>query len=246
MARSVADLRAGLAIMAGRHIEDPLSVDAPLEGARPERPCAALVKAIPGYTLPSATLAEIDRAGRILAEQGWQVTEVEAPELDQVNDIWGKVLTVGGFEDAKPMLRPVVYEALEGMRTHFKGASAPNDWLHSERRRLRRVWSRFLTEHTVAIGPTWTCLPWPIDADLAPGTGHNVLIDTVRFITPGNVLGLPAVALPMGVQGGLATGVQIYADLYREDLCLWAAELIEREVDAVTPIDPVHPPAAGE
>ena len=244
MARSVADLRAGLAVMAGRHIEDPLSVDAPLEGARPERPCAALVKAIPGYTLPSATLAEIDRAGRILAEQGWQVTEVEAPELDQVNDIWGKVLSVGGFEDAKPMLRPVVYEALEGMRAHFKGASTPNDWLHSERRRLRRVWSRFLTEHTVAIGPTWTCLPWPIDADLAPGTGHNVLIDTVRFITPGNVLGLPAVALPMGVQGGLATGIQIYADLYREDLCLWAAELIEREVDAVTPIDPVHPPAS--
>ena len=243
MARSVADLRTGLAIMAGRHIDDPLSVDAPLEGARPERPRAALVKEIPGYTLPSATVAEIDRAGGILRDKGWEVVEAQAPELDQVNDIWGKVLTVGGFEDMKPLIRPAVYQVLDAMRAHFKGASTPNDWIHSERRRLRRLWSHFLTEHTVAIGPTWTCLPWPIDADLS---GPQVLIDTARFITPGNVLGLPAVALPMGVQGGLATGIQLYADLYREDLCLWAAELIEGEVDAVTPIDPVQPPAAGQ
>ena len=32
MARSAKDLKAGLAVMAGRHIDDPQSVDAPLEG----------------------------------------------------------------------------------------------------------------------------------------------------------------------------------------------------------------------
>ena len=245
MARSVADLRAGLAIMAGRHIDDPLSVDAPLEGPRPERLRAALVKDIPGYTLPAATVREIDRAGRILAAKGWEVVEVEAPELDLVNDIWGKVLTVGGMEDMQPLVRPVVYEMLQSMRPRFRGNSTPNDLIHSERRRLRRVWSHFLTEHTVAIGPTWTCLPWPIDSDLGP-RGIDVLIDTVRFITPGNVLGLPAVALPTGVDGGLATGVQVYADLYREDLCLLAAELIESEVDAPAPIDPVYPAAGSK
>ena len=55
-------------------------------------------------------------------------------------------------------------------------------------------------------------------------------MDTVGFITPGNVLGLPAVALPTGVSDGLPAGVQVYADLYREDLCLLAAEAIGRLV----------------
>ncbi len=89
------------------------------------------------------------------------------------------------------------------------------------------------------VGPTWARLPWPIDADLDPDGGVELLLDTIRFITPGNVLGLPAVALPTGVAGGLATGIQIYADLWREDLCLQAAETIEGEVFRATPIDPV-------
>ena len=66
------------------------------------------------------------------------------------------------------------------------------------------------------------------------------MIDTIRFITPGNLLGIPAVALPTGVDDGLATGVQVYAELYREDLCLLAAAEIERHCPAPTPIDPVR------
>ena len=63
--------------------------------------------------------------------------------------------------------------------------------------------------------------------------------DTLRFITPGNVLGIPGVALPTGVADGLATGIQIYGELFREDLCFLAAEIIERDSEMPTPIDPV-------
>ena len=240
MARTVADLRAGLATLAGRHVEDPLSVDVPLQGPHPERLRAALVTSVPGCELPAATVAAIERAGSALASAGWEVDVVEPPELARVTDIWGKVLTLeGSFEEMKSMVRPEVYAYLCEMPKLFQPDSMSNAEIHGERRRLRRLWSRFLTEYPVAVGPVWTCLPWPIDSDLAPGTGVQLLADTVRFITPGNVLGLPAVALPTGVDGGLATGVQIYADLYREDLCLLAAEAIERESEVPTPIDPV-------
>ncbi len=50
---------------------------------------------------------------------------------------------------------------------------------------------------------------------------------------------MPSVALPMGVADGIPTGIQIYSELYREDLCLLAAEIIEKERDCPTPIDPV-------
>ena len=46
-------------------------------------------------------------------------------------------------------------------------------------------------------------------------------------------------ALPTGVADGLATGIQIYAELFREDLCFLAAEIIERDSAMPTPIDPV-------
>ena len=52
MTRSVADLRLGLSIMAGRDRRDPQSVDAPLTGPIPTRPRAALVTKIPGCELP--------------------------------------------------------------------------------------------------------------------------------------------------------------------------------------------------
>ena len=46
--------------------------------------------------------------------------------------------------------------------------------------------------------------------------------------------------MPMGIANGLPTGIQSYSELYREDLCLLAAEIIEKERDCPTPIDPVR------
>jgi amidase len=52
------------------------------------------------------------------------------------------------------------------------------------------------------------------------------------------VLGLPAVALPTGLSGGLPVGVQIVGPRFREDLTLAAALAIEARVPRITPIDP--------
>jgi amidase len=114
----------------------------------------------------------------------------------------------------------------------------PNSEVHSTRSFLIRLWSELFARCPVVLGPTWTRLPWPIDADLDPATGMELVRETTAFITPGNVLGLPAVALPTGVADGLPTGIRIYADLWREDLCLEAAEIIEAGVTMPTPIDP--------
>ena len=116
----------------------------------------------------------------------------------------------------------------------------PNSDIHAMRSRLTRLWSGFFAQYAVAIGPTWTQLPWRVDADLLPGIGAQLVLDTAKFITPGNVLGLPSVALPTGVSYGLPTGIQIYADLWREDLALEAAEVVESGVDRPTPIDPLR------
>ena len=241
MARSVKDLRKGLSVMAGRHIEDPQSVDAPLSGSVPEKPKAALVKDISNFKLPEATIREIEKAGSILSKNGWLVEEVEAPEVERVVEIWGTVLN-NGLLEALPdeLFKPETAEYLHRFSEPFITNGINLEEALIERRRLRRLWSSFLTEYTVCIGPTWSNLPWPINTDLDPDKGDSVLKESFIFIAPGNCLGLPSVALPMGVADGLPTGIQVYSELYREDLCLLAAEIIENETDCPTPIDPIR------
>ena len=56
----------------------------------------------------------------------------------------------------------------------------------------------------------------------------------LRFISSMNVLGLPAAVVPVGLHEGLPVGVQIVGSRYREDMCLDAAEAIERKADILT------------
>ncbi len=241
MARSVHDLRVGLSVLAGRHIDDPQSVDVPLQGAVPESPKAALVSEMKGYQIPNAIKSEIKRAGAVLKDKGWIVDEVEAPELDRVYEIWGKILMGGSDLDAiGEGVKPETVAYLKRLQTVYDVQSLTLDEALIERRRLRRLWSAFLTDYTVAIGPTWATLPWPIDSDLDPDKGVGLVRDSWPFIAPGNALGIPSVALPTGVSDGLPTGIQIYSEVYREDLCLWASEIIESESQCPTPIDPVR------
>jgi amidase len=241
MARTVADLRLGLSVLAGRDIRDPRSVDAPLRGNAPAVRRAALVTLVPGVELPPVTIAEIERAGRILAGAGWEVEAAQPPELEQVTETWIDLFSTD-FSVLMPPLRAMVsgsvYRYVMDLCWTNDFSEMPNNEIHATRSRLTRLWSAFFVRYPVVVGPTWTRLPWPVDADLEPETGLALVRDTVRFITPGNLLGLPSVALPTGVADGVPTGVQVYADLWREDLCLEAAEVIEGGVRRPTPIDP--------
>jgi amidase len=244
IARHVADLRAALAVLAGRDIRDPRSVDVPLAGAAPEVLRAALVTSLPGPPLPAASVAAIERAGALLADAGWEVESASPPELERAHDIFAKLLATD-LAIIAPQVRPAIsdglYQHLLRLCRSARVSEASNYRLHTERARLGREWSRFFAEHPVVIGPNWAHPIWPIDADLDPVHGIERLRQTARFITPGNALGLPSVVLPMGSAGGVPSSVQIYADLWREDLCLAAAELIEAGRGPILPIDPARP-----
>jgi amidase len=60
----------------------------------------------------------------------------------------------------------------------------------------------------------------------------------MRMAMAVNTLGLPAVALPVGIQEGLPQAAQMIGPRYREDMCLDAAAAIEGQVGTITPVDP--------
>jgi amidase len=245
IARRVSDLRLALSVMAGRDVRDPRSVDVALEGVRPKELRAALVTTLHGAPLPPDMVADIERAGDALSRAGYVVEHASPPELPLVNELFSLIFS-GDFLAVKERMRPILSESVYAHLGrilsvhHLRGR--PGIWLHSERARVARAWSGFLSEYTVAVGPTWGAPVWPVDADLDTELGLQRLLDAARFLVPGNVLGLPCLALPMGPPQGdepRAPGsVQIYADLWREDLCLAAAEIIESTVTMPTPVDP--------
>jgi amidase len=228
LARSVADLKLCLSLVSGRDVRDPRSVDAPLAGVPPEERCAALVTELPGAAMAPGTLAAVRRAGELLVAAGWSVDEVTPPEIARVGEVWRKLMATDlsvTMPRMAPIVSPALFDHVMQLCREAKLEEASNNRLHEERSRLMRCWSGFFSEYPVAVGPNLAVEPWPVGADLAD---LELLARATRFILPGNALSLPVVALPMGLSDGLPVGIQIYADLWREDLCLEAAATLER------------------
>lgn len=242
MARSVADLRLCLSVLAGRDIRDPRSVDVPFTGAPLDERRAALVTAVAGTGLPPASLVAVRRAGALLAAAGWIVDEVEPPEVLRVGELWHKLVAMDlavVMPLVQPVVSPALYEHVMRLCRAAKLAEVSHSRLHEERSRLQRAWSGFFAEYPVVVGPSLIGAPWPLDADLDPAQGLDLIQDATRFILPGNALGVPVVALPAGISEGLPVGIQLYADLWRDDLCLEAAEVVERGMSMPLPVDPL-------
>ena len=242
LARRVADLQTALGVLAGYDPRDPGSVTAELVGPAPDHKVAALVTEMPGGPIGESVLDAIQLAGKALVDAGWHVVEVTPPELQLVNDLWAHTL---GFdlEFTLPLLAEFLSEdatwLLEKTIEEYPSSTMPAQLVNLERRRLERLWAEFFTLHPVVVGPTWAHDPFPHDADLDRETGIETAADRLRFIAPGNLLGIPSVCVPTGTTAtGLAAGVQIYADKWREDLALDAAQSVEDHLGIITPIDP--------
>jgi amidase len=60
------------------------------------------------------------------------------------------------------------------------------------------------------------------------------MLDEQSMLYGVNDLGLPAAAVPTGLHNGIPMGVQIIGPRLREDLCLDAAEAVERSTGILT------------
>ena len=100
-----------------------------------------------------------------------------------------------------------------------------------------RSWSECFEHHPLIIAPIATDIPRKAGTDLEEGQVAEDL-RIMRMAMAVNALGLPAVALPVGITDGLPQAVQVIGPRYREDLCLDAAEAIEDRIGVLTPIDP--------
>jgi amidase len=102
---------------------------------------------------------------------------------------------------------------------------------------ILRAWAEFQQRYPLIVAPICTDPPFTVGADLE-ADGIERILKAMRMVVALNLLGLPAVAVPVGEAEGLPQVVQIVGRRFREDSCLDAAEAIEQRRGRLTPIDP--------
>jgi amidase len=244
LTRSVRDARLALAAIAQGDPLDTRWVDVPLAGSALARPLGvALVPYNPGGSIHPAQAEAVRRAGQHLAAAGYAVEEIAPPDLEAIIETWHRI----GSTDVLPVLAPQMAEhgdpdAQASMRL-WRELMPPTDLRGvlgalAQRDLFLWHWLEFMQRYPLVVMPTFGELALPHNLDTTR-EGATRVLDALRVSLISPVLGIPALAVPVGNHGRLRPGVQILAPRFREDLCLDAGEVIEAAEGVVAPIDPV-------
>lgn len=242
MARSIADVRAALVVLAGQHVRDPRSVPATLTGLGDgERVRVAVLADPPGGSTHPEIAASVTRAADLLADAGHDVVEATPPGYEECIDMWAALLLTD-IAVIEPLLGEVMGDDGKRLLDQFRSeAPAPtvelSALIQGTRFRLMREWSSFFADRPILLSPTWAHPAFEHGADLTDT--DQVLRNTLRPVLPGNLLGIPAAVVPCGTADGLPVGVQVMGDRWSDLRCLDIAQQVQDRVGAPAPIDPV-------
>jgi len=184
----------------------------------------------------------IRKAGRALEDAGYALDEVEPPSVQVAANTALTMLNTPDIREAWHRMAPLLPADTQRFLSAFYQAAGDTDPVTTlqsfiTRQSLLRAWGEFQRVHPLIVAPIFTDLPFDVGTDLNDGMVAQT-IRGMRMAIAVNALGLPAVALPVGVADGLPQTVQIVGPRYREDLCLDAAQALEDRAGVITPIDP--------
>ena len=243
LARSVADLHLAFQVLAGPDPRDPRVVPAPLFGPEPQKPIRVAVTADPGSlgVAPEVRKA-VEQAAEVLAREGYEVESVDLPRIPEILEAYGRMVMTE-FQQSWPMLERLLgadgrryLELARQLRQPVDLAGYLN--LTAARQGLQREWAGFLERYPLVLGPVFTESVVPVDYDIRGIEEHRRVSNGMRLCTATSFIGVPAVAVPTGLAEGVPQGVQLISRMYREDLCLQAAAVLEAALGRLAPIDP--------
>ena len=243
LAREIRDVRIALAAMSVHDARDPWWVPAPAKGPAIARPIRVAFARMPlDMDVDPGVLGLVARAADFLSDAGYHVEEIEVPDLNEVWQLWADVV----IGEVEYLLEHDMQAVTSGdFRQVLRGYKAMSNRLDitrymnciAMRSRFLRNWLQFLEIWPIVLTPV-TVQPTPAPrADLEGDARVRALFrNDLRFTSTMNVLGLPAAVVPVGLHREHPVGVQIVASRYREDLCLDAAQTIERRAGVLTRI----------
>jgi amidase len=229
-------------VIAGPTWRDPWSVPALLRGPAVPPPIrVALVLDPAGRGIDRQVQDGVRKASVALQDAGYTVEQAEPPSIELAASTCLSMLNTPDvrrfFEVSRAMLPPGTADFLDQFYAAAGDADpAATSHAFATRHALLQAWAEFQETYPVILAPVCTEVPFLAGTDLSERRVARE-IESMRMVTAVNALGLPAVAVPVGIEDGLPQAVQLIAGRYREDLCLDAARALEARFGTITPID---------
>ena len=243
MARNVRDLRLALPLMSKQDLRDPRWTPVPLL-APPSQPGTVGLCMDPGGMGVDPQVAfGVKTAGDALANAGYVVEEIDLPSVKEAANAWETIILTELREGLwEPMHKLASQEAITAMELMLAQVGKPDIKSYMKafesRYKIAQQWRTLSQKYPLVIAPVSTLPPFKVGWDTSGDAAIRPMLDSFRMLLTTALLGLPAVVVPVGLDGDLPLGVQVIGDQYQELLCLEAAEVIESAVSFKIPIDP--------
>ena len=187
------------------------------------------------------TRSAVEHAVGILLERGFRVEQFRPDGLEEARELWWKFFGTAGGMILAPMLRGHERELSPLLREFFLWTSAAPShtgesllaaWL--ARDELREKILRQMRKYPVLICPTAAIPAFRHGEREWQVAGKTVkYLDAWSYCEWFNLLGFPAVVVPMGYsEEGLPIGVQIVGRPWEEEVVLAIAAALERTMSS--------------
>lgn len=239
MARTVADVRSLFEVTAGPDIVDALSAPVPVRNLKEEDVCRTRVGILESeaFGKPTAeTSAAVERAAKLLSEQGFSVERKRISGLERALEVWwyffGPVIadqirkgSIGSENLMSPMLREFVALATAETSITADGLLAAC----AERDNLRAEILQQMQDVPILLSPVSSAPAFRhSEGNWRRGERENYR-DTMRYTQWMNLTGFPGAVVPVGSSPDkLPIGVQVIGRPYEEEFVLAVAAAIER------------------
>jgi amidase len=245
IARSVRDLRLGLAALERPDRRDPWQAPAAAPRADDDVPCrAAFFTGESEFGADAEIATTVRKAAAWLEEAGYVVEEAEPPALAEITELWMAMLYAECTGATREFLLKTGDEAF---RRSFENTAANFPELdyqgfHSAWQRrlaIQREWVAFLEKYPVLLMPTSFRPTFPIDHDVR---GKREVAEIVNALVPSIAVAgvaLPGLSVPVGTAAGTPAGVQVVCGRFDDERCLSTAAVLEEQIGKVLPMDPV-------
>jgi amidase len=243
LARSVRDLRLGLAAMQRRNMRDPWWAPVHDDPSPPLRGRVAVFTEPAGLKVDPAVGNAVSTAARWLADAGYHIEPCEPPHFEEAARLFFTLVRTEESAGTTRLIETLGDDALRRARASTMAYATELDiagYVKAFGRRawILREWLQFFEQNPLLLMPISFERPFPVDFDQRGDTEVARMLTAHHPLLAVSILGLPGLSVPTGLVDGIPVGVQLVAGRYQEELCFAAAEIIEARQPLRTPIDP--------
>jgi Asp-tRNA(Asn)/Glu-tRNA(Gln) amidotransferase A subunit family amidase len=178
-----------------------------------------------------------------LEKRGATLQEIEIPELDKIR-ISHAITILSEMAKCMHTYKSQRAKMADSVRINLVMGETfrADDYLRAQQFRTRAMatFEQLFTQVDVILSPGTAKTAQPFPATGASNGWSNLATDTeyMRFVTPANLTGLPAISFPIGYDlHGLPISMHAMADHWQEHLLLRVAYNAEQVVERKTPVN---------